>query len=123
MRIELARERERSRWLRSRRGWRLVGSVVLGLAVAGCLSGERVSLRQAEPLPSAIPEAGPAIGGLRAWARTDGRRIAGNAQLTDLARADIAACDADTVPPPTGADPEPEGCMVGRGYYIRDIDG
>jgi hypothetical protein len=55
------------------------------------------------------------------WARSDGQRISGSAELTAKARADIAACRAE-VPPPSASGARGEGCMKDKGYYVRALD-
>ena len=55
------------------------------------------------------------------WARSDGQRISGNAELTAKAREDLVACKADAPPRvPTGAGGE--ACMKERGYHVRAAD-
>ena len=113
--------------------WRLVGGAAL-LVVAGCVSTEeRVVVppsAPSEPPPIAAPAAPaeaarPTVNPSRqerfSWARSDGERISGNAELTAKARADLLECKADA-PPKAAAGAGGEVCMKGRGYYVRAID-
>ena len=86
------------------------------LSSAACVSSEeRVTVAVAAPTP---------VVGTRdnlGWARTDGQRISGDADLTAQARADIARCGAESPPSvPKGA--PGESCMRNQGYYVRTID-
>jgi hypothetical protein len=55
------------------------------------------------------------------WARSDGRRISGDADLTAQAHADIGGCQAES--PPSGATgTRGEACMRAKGYYVRGLD-
>ena len=85
------------------------------LLLAGCVSSEEragVAVGAPPPVVSA---------GNFGWARIDGQRISGNADLTAQARADIERCGAESPPSvPTGA--RGESCMRSQGYYVRGLD-
>ncbi len=90
---------------------------LLLLLVAGCNARERTT---AAAPPAAVPPS-PAPSASFAWARSDGQRMAGNAELSGKAQADIAACGAEA--PPRAAQGVPgEPCMRERGYYVRPVE-
>ncbi len=95
---------------------RLFVGLVL-FVLAACTPKERLTAVQS-PAP-APAESAPT--GSFAWARSDGQRMAGNAELTGRAQADLAACQAE-VPPRAAQGVRGEACMRERGYYIRPVD-
>jgi hypothetical protein len=95
--------------------WCSLCGVFAVLSLPGCVSND-----ERAPVAVAAPAPVVASGGL-GWARADGQRISGNAELISKARADIARCDAESPPRvPTGA--RGESCMRMQGYYVRGLD-
>lgn len=112
--------------------WKLFGTAAL-IVLAGCVSTEQraVAPSPSEPPPVASP-ALPAEGAQASrtpqvtregfsWARSDGQRISGNAELTARARADLIECKADA-PPRVAVGAGGEACMKEKGYYVRAVD-
>jgi hypothetical protein len=111
--------------------WRLPGTTAV-IAVAGCMSIDArapVVPGPASDPPTIAAPAAPAepersssstaaVGKGFSWARSDGRLISGNAELTARARADLSDCKADA-PPTVEAGAGGEACMRERGYYVR----
>lgn len=104
------------------------------LLVAGCAVREEqvATARSATPslenTPPAINPAGRTDAPVPAatpqgfgWARSDGQRISGNAELTAKAHADIGACAAQS-PPTSASGTRGEACMRSKGYYVRALD-
>jgi hypothetical protein len=94
-----------------------------------------LALRPGEPAAHApdVAASAPAVGSSQAsrtapvaakrfsWARSDGRRISGDAELTAQAQADLVDCKADATPRVvTGAGGE--ACMKRKGYYVRAVE-
>jgi hypothetical protein len=114
--------------------WRLPSTAAV-IVVAGCMSTEErapvVPSPASEPPAIAAPAAPAepvrpsssttAVSKGFSWARSDGRLISGNAELTARARADLNDCKADA-PPRVAAGAGGEACMRERGYYVRAID-
>jgi hypothetical protein len=94
---------------------RLIQGVLVFLVLAGCVSSE-----ERAAVPVTAPSPAVTSGGL-GWARADGQRISGNAELTATARADIARCNAES-PPSVPAGARGESCMRTQGYYVRGLD-
>ena len=107
------------------RGMRLlIAPALLLVALAGCASNPsatgpnlapEVPLEAREPVPSGASA-------LRlAWARTDGRLISGDSNLTAQAQTTIAECGATAPPVRTADGVAGEACMGERGYYLREL--
>jgi hypothetical protein len=111
---------------------RSLPSTAAVIAVSGCVSTDGRApvvpgpasdppaiAAPAEPERSSSSTAAVAKG--FSWARSDGRIISGNADLTARARADLSDCKADA-PPTVAAGAGGEACMRERGYYVRAVD-
>jgi len=89
----------------------IFATAVIAAALSGCA-------RAPAPAPAAA-SASPGQADNKAWARIDGRRMAGNPALTRQGQSDLSTCRAESAVSP-GARmydlPALEACMQRRGY-------
>lgn len=105
---------------------RVLASAVV-IVVGACVSTEeRVAALSpspvvAPPTVAPVPTAPAAPRASLGWARSDGRRISGDSDLTAQARADISVCEAES-PPSSATASRGEACMRAKGYFVRALD-
>ncbi len=101
-----------------------VAPALLMVALAGCASNPSATGAKLAPeVPVEAPDPAPnGASALKlAWARTDGRLISGDPNLTAQAQTAIAECAATSPPVRTTDGVAGEACMGERGYYLREL--